>query len=106
MVTEINALQGNNIQTDIINEVVDKTGKILLEAAANTFGKYTCRSPANENTNENPKRKYKLWFDSDCKIARKKYRQCKGKYRRIRNDYFFDRYKEAEKSYKKVMDLS
>ena len=39
LVIEINALQGNNIQTDIINEVVDKTGKILLEAAANTFGK-------------------------------------------------------------------
>ena len=48
LVIEINALQGNNIQTDIINEVVDKTGKILLEAAANTFGKYTCRSHKNE----------------------------------------------------------
>ena len=82
-------------------KLFDKTAKILLETAANTFGKFTRKSHKNGNTIENAKRKYKPWFDDDCKLARKKYRQCKGKYRRMRNDYFFNRYKEAERSYKK-----
>ena len=86
LITELSEM--NILECDT-NEIVDKTCKILLDAAANTFGKYTPRSGRTENELANTKRKHKPWFNRDCKEARKTFRQCKGKYRRMRNEQFF-----------------
>ena len=92
----------NNIDATDIDSITDKTCKILLDAATNTLGTYRVYNKENDKPNTS----HKQWFNRECRIARKNFRQAKGRYRRQRNDIFFDRFKEAEKRYKKTMDDS
>lgn len=83
-----------------VNGCMDKTCEIILDAAKVTFGTYVPNFKTSVSKNNKP------WFNIECKLARKSFRQCKAKYRKQKNDMFFNRYKEAEKNYKRTMDCS
>ena len=92
----------NDSKIDVEN-IVKETSKILLNAASSTLGTYVYRSNAEKKITS---KQFKPWFDDKCKVARKNYRCSKGQYRRNRNEYFFNKFKENERTYKKTMDDS
>ncbi|XP_033729163.1 nonsense-mediated mRNA decay protein 2-like [Pecten maximus] len=85
-----------------IDELIDKCCNVLLHAAKNSLG----INIKKRNVNNKSVASNKPWFDLNCKKARKTYRQCKGQYRRRRNEYFYNKYKESEKAYKYTMNKS
>ncbi|XP_033736865.1 uncharacterized protein LOC117325053 [Pecten maximus] len=85
-----------------IDELIDKCCNILLHAAKNSLG----INIKKRNVNNKSVASNKPWFDLNCKKARKTYRQCKVQYRRRRNEYFYNKYKESEKAYKYTMNKS
>ena len=77
-----------------IDGVIDKTCTLLLDAASESLGTFKTKYVPSEKKKV---RKPQPWFNLDCKNAMKRFRQLKGKYRRNRNDFLLNVYKEAEK---------
>ena len=95
----IDRIDENDSNIDVENIVI----KILLNAASTTLGTYVYRSNAEKKIIS---KQSKPWFDDKCKVARKNYRCSKGQNRHHRNEYFFNKFKENERTYKKTMDDS
>lgn len=84
-----------------VDEIVNKTSEIIINAAKVTFGTY---NKSVKKDNESQKKKENPWFNNECKVARKKFRKNKRKYFANKCVNNLDDYKKAEKEYKKIID--
>ena len=48
----------------------------------------------------------KKWFDSECKVKRKEYHNCKSKHRKSRNNVDLKNLRHASRNYKKTVKLA
>lgn len=93
----------NNITDEEVNSYIQETVSILLTSAEKTFGKTAGRKGAKGNFTEQPN---KLWFNENCKKARKDFRKAKRMYNKYGSNIFNTRLKISELNYKKTMDES
>ena len=86
-----------NIDKIKIDEIVDDVCDLLFVSARETFGIVgkNCQYKKNDD---------KLWFNTECRKARKNYRRAKRLYKHYGSNLFKQRLKESEIFYKKVMD--
>jgi len=88
-----------NVNTDCL---VEELGNIFIASANKTFGSYSNDNKRKIRTTNNNNQK--PWFDGECRAARQCFRKAKKLYKTNNSVDNYDKMKENEKKYKKIMD--
>ena len=94
-----------NLDKSTVNEFVEGLGKLFIDSAKLTFGTQDITSNRGKNSNRKP-RGDKPWFDHECKFARQHYRKLKRKFKYRPTNVQKREILDAEKRYKKLLDIS
>ena len=80
----LESLDSANINATTINQIIDKTSEIVVEASKESFKSVT--KTKYENRKEKNPVERNQWFNKKCADSRRNYRKVKRHYQRLKSD--------------------